>query len=339
MRGRRYLILMLVCFLSLSWSCRPVRTYVSAGQVPASTREYIDRYSVIAMSEMRRTGVPASITLAQGIIESGNGKSRLAVEGNNHFGIKCHNDWTGPTIRHHDDRRNECFRKYQSAEESFRDHSDFLRNTPRYRFLFDLDPTDYKGWAKGLKRAGYATNPDYAGMIIRKIEEYGLYEFDRLVISGNSKKPDEILRNGKEADQPAVTVNEYDRMKSEREITDADDRVKENNRIKYIIVNEGDTKASIEKEHNLLRWELSRYNELPEDFEVTPGQILYLQPKRSKAEFGKEYHVVAEGETMYSISQLYGIKVEKLYIMNRMDKGTEPAAGTKLWLRRVRPVY
>jgi len=339
MVSKRHIVFLLVCCFSLSWSCRPVRTYVSTGQVPASAREYIDRYSAIAMSEMRRTGVPASITLAQGIIESGNGKSRLAVEGNNHFGIKCHNDWTGPTIRHHDDRRNECFRKYRNAEESFMDHSDFLRNTPRYRFLFDLDPTDYKGWAKGLKRAGYATNSDYDGMIIRKIEEYGLYEFDRLVISGNSRKPDKTLRNGKAADQPAVTGNEYGRMKSEREITDADNRVKEKNRIKYIIVNEGDTKASIEKEQNLLRWELSRYNELPENFEVTPGQILYLQPKRNKAEFGKEYHVVAEGETMYSISQLYGIKVEKLYIMNRMDKGTEPEAGTKLWLRRIRPVY
>lgn len=344
MRKERQIIFLLVFFLTLSWSCRPSRTIVSTRPVPASAREYIDRYSEIAMSEMRRTGVPASITLAQGIIESGNGRSRLAVEGNNHFGIKCHNDWTGPTIRHHDDRRNECFRKYRNAEESFIDHSDFLRNTPRYRFLFDLDPTDYKNWAKGLKKAGYATNPDYAGMLIRKIEEYGLYEFDRLAVSGkygkSEVKPGERDRNNGDKYQSQAGRNQNENIRSGmNEPTSTGEIVKENNRIRYIIVNEGDTRTSIEKEHKLLKWELARYNELPEDFKVSPGQILYLQPKRNKAEFGKDYHFIAEGETMYSVSQLYGIKLDRLYQMNRMEKGQEPAAGEKLWLRRVKPVY
>ncbi|NMC40177.1 MAG: LysM peptidoglycan-binding domain-containing protein, partial [Bacteroidales bacterium] len=301
MRKERQIIFLLVFLLTLSWSCRPSRTIISNRPVPASAREYIDRYSEIAMSEMRRTGVPASITLAQGIIESGNGRSRLAVEGNNHFGIKCHKDWTGPTIRHHDDRRNECFRKYRSAEESFIDHSDFLRNTPRYRFLFDLDPTDYKNWAKGLKKAGYATNPDYAGMLIRKIEEYGLYEYDRLAVSGKYRKtevkPDERGRNNGEAYQSQSGRNQNENIKSVmNEPSSKGEIVMEKNRIRYIIVKEGDTRASIEKEQKLLKWELTRYNELPDDFEVSPGQILYLQPKRNKAEFGEEYHVVAEGE-------------------------------------------
>jgi len=344
MRKERQIVFLLFCLLALTWSCGPSKTLVSTQPVPASAREYIDRYSEIAMSEMRRTGVPASITLAQGIIESGNGRSRLAVEGNNHFGIKCHNDWTGPTIRHHDDRRNECFRKYRSAEESFKDHSDFLKNTPRYRFLFDLDPADYKAWARGLKRAGYATNPDYAGMLIRKIEEYGLYEYDRLVISGNYGKPEarprETERNNRETYQQQAGRNENERFRSGvNETPSTGEIVKENNRIKYIIVNEGDTRTSIEKEYKLLRWELARYNELPEDFTVSPGQILYLQPKRNKAEFGKDYHIVADGETMYSVSQMYGVKLDRLYRMNRMETGMEPAAGEKLWLRRVKPVY
>ncbi|MZP65514.1 MAG: hemagglutinin, partial [Bacteroidales bacterium] len=148
---------------------------------------YINQYRDIAISEMKRTGVPASITLAQGMVESDYGRSTLARLGNNHFGIKCHNGWKGQTMRKHDDRRNECFRKYNSALESYYDHSDFLRSGSRYAFLFDLDPLDYKAWARGLKKAGYATNPDYANMLIRKIEENRLYEFDRGITSTVSR--------------------------------------------------------------------------------------------------------------------------------------------------------
>ncbi len=160
-------------------SCRTSRPVVTSSGGEASAGAYIERYKDLAISEMKRTGIPASITLAQGMIESDYGRSSLAREGNNHFGIKCHSDWTGPAIRHHDDRRNECFRKYKQPEDSYFDHSDFIKSGSRYSFLFDLPSTDYKSWARGLKKAGYATNPDYANMLIRKIEENNLYYYDR----------------------------------------------------------------------------------------------------------------------------------------------------------------
>jgi len=335
-----YVAVTVIFFL---YSCRASRVNISTGGTPSSAYEYIDRWKDIAISEMRRTGVPASITLAQGMLESGYGRSRLAVEGNNHFGIKCHNGWTGPVIRHHDDRRNECFRKYRNAEESFRDHSDFLRSTPRYSFLFDLDQFDYKAWARGLKKAGYATNPDYDNMLIRKIEEFRLYEYDRVAIAGASGFKSDKMLNERKTENNTGDANDMqvsnNRIGSRSLSTEnSSGRIMENNRIKYVIVKEGDTRESLEKELRLLRWELSKYNELPEDFTPVPGQILYIQPKRRKAEFGKELHIVEEGETMYAISQKYGVKLKYLYYYNRMEEGSEPEPGRKLWLRRLMPV-
>ena len=320
-------------------SCRSVKPVATTSKSGGSAKEYIEKYSDLAVSEMKRTGVPASVTLAQGMLESGFGRSKLAAEANNHFGIKCHNDWKGKTIRYDDDRRNECFRKYSNPAESFRDHSDFLRNTPRYKFLFDLEVTDYKGWARGLKKAGYATNPDYSGMLIERIEQYGLYSFDNIskvtAKSNGSKTPavkEIIVEDTLQAQVEEITFtgNIYSKSISSR--------VKENNRIQYIIVNERDTKSSIENELEMLGWELQRYNELEKDFTLTPGQILYLQPKRDRAEPGKEYHTAKEGETMYLISQIYGIKLKQLYIMNRMDPGSNPSAGQRIWLRNTKPV-
>ena len=280
---------------------------------------------------MQRSGVPASITLAQGMLESDYGRSRLAVNANNHFGIKCHNNWKGATITHNDDRRNECFRKYRSVEESFYDHSDFLTSTPRYRDLFKLKPDDYKGWARGLRQAGYATDPNYANLLIRKIEEYELWRYDRgykgsaVALSGGNTSI-------KTTDAGTVTgANEF-------VVPNRASRVKENNRIQYIIVNEGDTRESIEKDFKLLKWELSRYNELNNNFQPQSGQILYLQPKRNKAEVGKNTHNVANGDSMYLISQQYGIKLKKLYEMNRMREGEEPKAGDRIWLRGTKPL-
>ena len=178
MRNRLFSILTLALTLCLI-SCKTYRPVVSSGTVPAqSVSDYVNQYKDLAISEMKRTGIPASITLAQGIIESDCGRSTLAREANNHFGIKCHNDWTGPTVRHNDNSRNECFRKYKKAEESYYDHSDFLKSGSRYDFLFNNKSTDYKAWAYGLKKAGYATNPDYANMLIRTIEENNLWAFD-----------------------------------------------------------------------------------------------------------------------------------------------------------------
>jgi LysM repeat protein len=335
---KRFLIIFQLVLISGLYSCKVYKPVVSSVSQAQSANDYLITYKDVAVNEMKRTGVPASITLAQGMIESDFGRSRLAREGNNHFGIKCHDDWTGPTIRHNDDRRNECFRKYRGPAESFYDHSDFLKSVPRYRFLFDIDPADYKGWARGLKKAGYATNPDYANMLIRTIEENNLWQFDR----GNNS-----VSQASHAIMPVkdtITVTTY---KPENNVTAVNEnsavyavapRVLENNRIQYIIVKDGDTREKLEKEFQLLRWELPRYNELNNEFQLSPGQILYIQPKREKAEPGKDFHTVSEGETMYMISQKYGVKLKNLYEMNRMTPGTETEAGKKIWLRSTRPV-
>lgn len=340
MNNRLLFIIQLVVIAGL-FSCKAYRPVVSTSGSGVATDDYTNRYKDLAVSEMKRTGIPASITLAQGMIESDFGRSRLAREANNHFGIKCHNDWTGPTIRHNDDRRNECFRKYSRPEESYYDHSDFLKSGSRYNFLFDLDPTDYRGWARGLKKAGYATNPDYANMLIRKIEENNLWYFDQDYKSSGSSaavnkkdplnNPDDY-QDAKINGKPGNVI--YDNVAVAARVP----RIQENNRIQYIIVKEGETKEKIEKEFKLLRWELARYNELEDGFSPVPGQILYLQPKRAKAEPGKEYHNTVEGETMYLISQQYGIKLNSLYEMNRMTEGAEPEPGQQIWLRNIRPV-
>lgn len=330
---------LLLIFISvISYSCSTSRRAVETTATRPIANAYIERYRDLAVSEMRRTGVPASITLAQGMIESDFGRSTLAREANNHFGIKCHNNWTGPTITHHDDRRNECFRKYSKPEDSFYDHSDFLRSGSRYTFLFDIPVTDYRAWAKGLKKAGYATNPDYADMLIRKIEENSLDFYDR-----GYRKGDLPAIN---ATKQKVSSDSIARRPLNPEPVDPDNftvpakvpRIMENNRIQYIIVREGESKESIEKQFQLLKWQLPRYNELDNEFIPYAGQILYLQPKRDRAEAGKETHITANGDTMYSISQKYGVKLGKLYEYNRIAAGGEPVAGEKIWLRNMKPV-
>jgi LysM repeat protein len=325
-------------------SCRVSKPAAAPVSMSSSAADYINNYKDLAVSEMNRTGIPASITLAQGILESDYGRSSLARNGNNHFGIKCHSDWTGQTIRQNDDRRNECFRKYRRPEDSFYDHSDFLKSGSRYRTLFDLDRTDYKAWAHGLKKSGYATNPDYANLLIRKIEENKLYEYDRGYTADLPKSPEKVQT--KEAPAPSKTagsVNNAPPVNKESTVTFGDvmaraPRIKENNRIQYIIVKDGDTRKKLEDEFQLLKWELSRYNELVEEFTPVPGQMLYLEPKRDRAETGIDYHNTAAGETMYMISQKYGIKLKSLLEMNRMVEGSEPAIGQKIWLQTEKPV-
>jgi LysM repeat protein len=277
-------------------------------------QEYIDTYKELAVKEMRRTGIPASITLAQGILESGDGNSRLAVRANNHFGIKCH-DWKGRKIRHDDDDKRECFRKYKSVYDSYRDHSAFLISKQRYASLFTLGPTDYKGWAEGLKKAGYATSRDYHKALIKIIEENQLYALDQGV-----EIPGEAGISLASASGIGVTVSSR--------------IIYEKNRIKYIIANKGDTYEGISEELDLLPWELRKYNELTKGSKIDSGQILYIQPKRNKAEAGKKTHIVKKGETMHHISQLYGIKLDALYKKNLMENGTEPQVSQILQLRK-----
>ncbi|MEE9460392.1 MAG: glucosaminidase domain-containing protein [Bacteroidales bacterium] len=282
-------------------------------------QEYIDQYKNWAIDEMKRSGIPASITLAQGMLESNNGNSTLATRGNNHFGIKCH-DWKGKSIRHDDDKKNECFRKYKSARDSYIDHTNFLMNGPRYSFLFELDQTDYKAWARGLKKAGYATSSTYASALIRIIEENELDHFD----SGK-------IRRRKADDTETIP-----------EITDIDGfeieidhrKILMRNRIDYIIVKEEDTYQSLTGELEMMPYELAQYNEIPRDSKLKKGQVLYLQPKRGKASVEFSYHMVEAGETMYDISQMYGIKLKKLYQLNLMDPGEEPEPSDEIHLRK-----
>lgn len=329
--------------------CRVSKPVARKPLPEGDAQSYIEKYKDLAIREMMRTGVPASITLAQAMIESDFGRSTLARQANNHFGIKCHNDWMGPTMRYDDDSRNECFRKYRDPEESFQDHSDFLKSGSRYQALFDLDPHDYRGWALGLKKAGYATDPNYAALLIRKIEENDL---SSLVIGKTSKGSflaskgiprDETISS---SENPEMTENSSPDTEKKNTSPVFDKglavhavagRIMENNRVEYIIVRPGDTVENLEKEFQLLGWELKQYNDITGDMKLVPGQTLYLQPKRSKAEPGKYYHTCTAGETMYTISQKYAIKLKRLYELNRMNPGVPVHPGERLWLRMVRP--
>jgi LysM repeat protein len=289
-------------------------------------KDYIKNYKDLAIREMKRSGIPASITLAQAVLESDNGNSTLAQKANNHFGIKCHNGWKGGKVYHDDDRRNECFRKYKNVYESYVDHSDFIAKGQRYSSLFDLSPTDYKNWAKGLQRAGYATSRTYASMLIKIIEDNQLYVYDQ----GGSLALDQIDEYDSDSEQ--VHLADVDNFK----IYTEKHRVFTKNRIDYIIVRKGDSFKTVTEELGMLPWELYKYNEVDGDRKLVEGQVLYIQPKRNKAEHGFNFHEVKEGETMYSISQLYGIKIKKLYEKNLMNEGAEPEVGQKLWLRDIK---
>ena len=305
----------LLLFLSITGICM---TGLGQSSDRITRAEYIKSYKGLAIAEMKRSGIPASITMAQACIESGDGNSRLAKKANNHFGIKCHDDWNGKKIHHDDDKKNECFRKYSSVYESYRDHSDYLMNKSRYDFLFELDPFDYKAWARGLKKAGYATDPSYAGALIRIIDEYKLDELDSEV----AEKPAKYKR------PLPVTGNVYEG----REIF-------ERNRIQYILTKKGDSFESLTAEFGKLPWELSRYNDMPANSRIDSTRLIYIQPKRNSAAPGNNTHRVREGESMFSISQLYGIKLDKLYEKNQLDRSSEPPVGTVLQLRKpVKPL-
>ncbi|NLA50443.1 MAG: LysM peptidoglycan-binding domain-containing protein [Bacteroidales bacterium] len=327
-------------------SCRVIRPVSVSPPVPVTTSaaEYIQQYKDLAISEMMRSGIPASITLAQGMVESDYGRSTLARTANNHFGIKCHTDWRGPSVRHHDDEHNECFRKYSSPEDSFADHSDFLRNRSRYSFLFDLPLTDYKGWARGLKNAGYATNPRYAEMLIRKIEEYSLQYYDHMLpVSGAGSGAPSLssVPAGKDMviEKEIMTAMKGSQLLINDNFTVHihDQRIVENNGSQYIILGDGETMEMIMKEYDIFRWEILRFNDLEDGSVPGPGQVLYIRPKRGRAESGKEKHTAGTGDTMHSISQEYGIRLKKLYDYNRMPKGSEAEEGQVIWLRRVKP--
>ena len=281
--------------------------------------KYIDRWSDIAIQEMERSGVPASIKLAQGLLESGSGKSTLAQKANNHFGIKCGGRWNGRTYYHKDDDYENgqlvksCFRAYRSAEASFKAHSDFLRdqNKTRYNFLFDLDPRDYKGWAHGLKKAGYATSKRYAYGLINVIETYDLTRFDRMSSGSNQNN------------NPGNNNNPLT------------DRILRINDVKMVLASNKDTPAKLAQKYNVSLKRLMKYNEKI----TSPSQKLkaeervYLQCKRKHWRGKEKYHYTKKGETMFDIAQKYGLRLDKLYRKNRMEVGTEPVTRSKIKIR------
>ena len=276
-------------------------------------QQYIDLYKDIAIEEMHRWKIPASITLAQGIFESGAGQSELAVKGNNHFGIKC-NGWNGRKVYHDDDSRNECFRAYNSVYESYEDHSRFLANGQRYRSLFNLKITDDKGWARGLKAAGYATNPAYADKLIELIQLYKLYEFD------NAKTVDRFMvEHTKDHGVKGVSLHP----------------IKIFNKNYYLVARRGDSFQSIGQEIGISYRKIAKYNERNHRDRLTEGEVIWLKKKQKKApkDYKGRLHYVRQGESMYSIAQSYGIRLKSLYKMNHMSPDDDLHIGQGLKLR------
>lgn len=298
--------------------------FLSAGVTYAqkmSRAEYIQKYQLLAISEMSRSGIPASIKMAQACLESADGNSDLARKSNNHFGIKCKSNWTGATTLHDDDERNECFRKYNSVEDSYIDHTNFLVSSPRYASLFQLAPTDYAGWARGLSKAGYATNPSYAKLLIDIIELNQLWKLDhKMTASEMAQFEQQRIGN---AFSHKVLVNPYSSRK-----------ISVHNGLKSAIVRQGDTFQSLGQEFGKKPWELMRYNDYPGGYEPKPNEIVYLQNKRRQAMGMYQYHVVDAGETMHYISQLYGIRLNVLYRINNLNPDDHISIGQVLQLKR-----
>ncbi|MBO7134163.1 MAG: glucosaminidase domain-containing protein [Bacteroidales bacterium] len=293
--------------------------------------EYIKKYCQIAVDEMSRTGVPASITLAQGILESGSGTSQLAIKGNNHFGIKCHSDWTGGKIYMDDDAKNECFRMYHNASESFRDHSDFLRNNQRYASLFQLDRKDYKGWATGLKKAGYATSPTYATRLIEIIETYNLSQYDSGTFVPAVVQPEANTYTDNSNTASTKPTRYYTSNGFELSMTEYS--LGSNNNTQYIVLKYDMDIEVLSRKLGMAPWQLPKYNDLPKKGKVKAGEIIYIKPKRNKAEKKYSVHVVERGETMRDISQKYAVKINKLYKLNGWEQGVQPVEGSKVRLR------
>lgn len=302
---------------------------VNASAQRQSTQQYIDKWDEVAVQQMHDHGVPASITLAQGILESGSGNSELSQKSNNHFGIKCGGDWKGKSVRYDDDRRRECFRKYPNASQSFHDHSEFLKRQ-RYAHLFQLRLTDYKGWAKGLKKAGYATDPKYPHKLIDLIEKYDLARYDKMP-PGPLPKPEAPMVASKESKRVYTSTQNNDVVVN-LDARNQHSVGKHANNIKYIKVKPGDTYYSIVEEFEMALWQIYKYNDLSETETIHPGDVLFLQPKRGSAKSAS--HTVAAGETLRDISQEHGIKLKKLCKYNGITPGYTPKAGQKLLLRK-----
>ncbi|MBL7951904.1 MAG: glucosaminidase domain-containing protein [Flavobacteriales bacterium] len=311
------------------------------GQPPGqrfTPEEYISEWKEVAVRKMKEHGIPASITLAQGLLESGNGNSELAREGNNHFGIKCTPDWTGGRTYHDDDKKDDCFRKYKDAAQSYDDHAKFLQK-PRYASLFELKPTDYEGWAKGLKKAGYATDPNYPSKLIALIERYELHKLDKGIdvtykpkpaTSGTASKPSSTKPSGRKpnkrgGDSDVITWS----AGAGRAVESFEGR------IKYVTTKEGDDFRKLATDLEMTHGMIARWNDMDKNAKLEAGQRIYIQPKRNASKTNTE-HVAVAGETLWDVSQQYGVKLSKLAKYNALAEDARLNAGQKIALRKPR---
>ncbi len=319
--------------------------FMAKAQPAADIIEYINKYKVLAMEEMKRTGIPAAIKLAQGVHETSAGKSVLVLKSNNHFGIKCKSYWTGKSVSHDDDAKGECFRSYDTAMDSYRDHSDFLRNSTRYASLFQLDPADYKGWATGLRKAGYATNPKYAPILIRIIEQYNLQQYS-LIAMGRMLPSEEVVARLPAPEIP-VPVIELPAEPLPEEIPPAPAEVPDVSSVKYplgeftinntrvIFAKQGTSLLSIAQEYDISFSRLLEFNDMEGEEVLLKDQLLYLQRKRKTG--NNEYHIVAEGESLHDICQVEAIRLQSLMEYNHFRSDTRPVVGQKLYLHAQSP--
>lgn len=287
-------------------------------------QRYISKYKPLAIDQMRKHKIPASITMAQGLLESGAGTSTLAIKANNHFGIKCHRDWKGPYVLKTDDAPNERFRAYKSVEDSYEDHSQFLVRGQRYASLFKLPIKDYKAWARGLKAAGYATSPTYAQNLIRIIELYKLHELDNAALSKHHFRKDDNRYDSYEIAPAGSSVSSA-----------AGHAIGLNNHTYYVIATVGDTYKSLAREFETSERRLRKYNEVDKHYVLKAGDIVYLQKKQKRAHksLKNKYHMLQPGESLYLVSQKYGVRIKNLYKTNRFSSDHTPVVGEKIRLR------
>lgn len=287
---------------------------LSAQRRNSAYNNYIKEYSDLAVEQMKRYKIPASITLSQGLLESGAGQSSLAKRSNNHFGIKCGSNWSGRSVRANDDAPNECFRAYSSVRASYEDHSKFLTGNRRYASLFNLKQTDYRSWAKGLKQAGYATDKSYATKLISIIEDYELYKYDTKSMSKSEER-----KWNKQLKKKPWLANPHD--------------VYIANNIAYVIARDGDTFSYLSGEFGISKRKLAEYNELEKGYTLMDGDIVYLSKKNKKSLSGAIYHVVRDGDSMHTIAQIYGIRLKNLYKLNKLSEDYVPEVGERIYLK------
>lgn len=299
-----------------------------------TTPQYIATYKNLAIEEMRRSGVPAAIKLAQGIIETQSGNGTLCLQSNNHFGIKCKNTWTGKTIKYDDDAAQECFRVYDSAKDSYRDHSDFLRNNPRYAFLFQFDGDDYKSWAFGLKQAGYATNKTYPQQLIKVIEDYNLQQYTMIAMgkapATTIDQTDYAEVTPKREEKASSGKNHHNNNYNKPVAGNFPKGIFEINGRKAVFVKAGTSLIQVADQRNMRLRKLVRFNDLENDNPPAKDMIIFLQKKSKRG--SKEFHPVVNGETMHDVAQAEGIQLRWLRRRNKMNEGEEPAAGQRLTL-------